>query len=450
MAHNLRNELYRNIWILEYLSNLGAIFVIGERWLNFLVLSTLQSREIHENKCNNLKKKTCMLIHCMVFGLRSSVAFAANLLPLIGPLHKQFACFFLCDFPICKHPRNFVETFLLFLCLVLWVQYIVWKYFWIPQDLNHGTQMFGREYSVRQCSGNVAEEFLLFLMSLFFSLHEGSVLGIRAVIRIRVVPLSVLVSVIWFDVVRSRICTRRHRRNFSLLSGPLQSVLLFELVFNFFSLLCKLRTTFCHMAQSRQKTCCMLLKKLKPACVEVALYRRQVSILWPWSYEPHAHPAAPRRLQVAPVPWCTCAMWWLIPETGFDPVTSELWAPRASSAPPRWKVLMFYVTWAMTSSFFKAGELTCYRQQVSILWPSAYKAITISLSDSCKSKGVTDDVWDALPLSYTGEVLLWWQRDRFLKTCERWIHMASDVLCLTSPTRREQVHTTLDAFNVSI
>jgi hypothetical protein len=56
MADNLRNELYRSIGILEYLSTMGAIFVIGEQWLNFLVLSTLHSREIHENKCNDLKK----------------------------------------------------------------------------------------------------------------------------------------------------------------------------------------------------------------------------------------------------------------------------------------------------------------------------------------------------------------------------------------------------------
>jgi len=35
----------------------------------------------------------------------------------------------------------------------------------------------------------------------------------------------------------------------------------------------------------------------------------------------------------------------------------------------------------LTTSFFKTGELEFYRQQVSILWPSAYKAITISLSD---------------------------------------------------------------------
>jgi hypothetical protein len=33
------------------------------------------------------------------------------------------------------------------------------------------------------------------------------------------------------------------------------------------------------------------------------------------------------------------------------------------------------------TSFFKAGKLEIYRQQVSILWPSAYKAITILSSD---------------------------------------------------------------------
>ena len=48
------------------------------------------------------------------------------------------------------------------------------------------------------------------------------------------------------------------------------------------------------------------------------------------------------------------------------------------------------------------GQKVDYRQQVSILWPSAYKAITISHSDSLESKVVTDDVVDALPLSYTG------------------------------------------------
>ena len=45
------------------------------------------------------------------------------------------------------------------------------------------------------------------------------------------------------------------------------------------------------------------------------------------------------------------------------------------------KMLMFMVPRAMTTSFFKVGELEFYRWQVSILWPSAYKAITISLSD---------------------------------------------------------------------
>ena len=44
-----------------------------------------------------------------------------------------------------------------------------------------------------------------------------------------------------------------------------------------------------------------------------------------------------------------------------------------------------------------------FRRQVSILWPSAYKAITISLSDLyARTKDATDDVVDALPLSYTG------------------------------------------------
>ena len=41
------------------------------------------------------------------------------------------------------------------------------------------------------------------------------------------------------------------------------------------------------------------------------IYRRQVSILWPWSYEPHAHPAAPRRWNV---------MWSCL-------VSLELWQP---------------------------------------------------------------------------------------------------------------------------
>ena len=35
----------------------------------------------------------------------------------------------------------------------------------------------------------------------------------------------------------------------------------------------------------------------------------------------------------------------------------------------------------MTTSFFKTSKLEGYRQQVSILWPSAYKAITILSSD---------------------------------------------------------------------
>ena len=103
----------------------------------------------------------------MVFSLRSSV------LPLLDPLHKDFTRFFLRDLVICIHSHNFVEALLLFLFWVFWFQYIVCKDFRIPQDLNHRTRMFRCEYSFRQCSGNVAEEFLLFLMSFFLSLHEA-------------------------------------------------------------------------------------------------------------------------------------------------------------------------------------------------------------------------------------------------------------------------------------
>ena len=67
---------------------------------------------------------------------------------------------------------------------------------------------------------------------------------------------------------------------------------------------------------------------------------------------------------------------------------------------------VFWRRLAVTVCFCKADELEWYRQQVSILWPSAYKAITISLSDSRESKDATDDVWDALPLSYTGIMCL--------------------------------------------
>ncbi len=62
---------------------------------------------------------------------------------------------------------------------------------------------------------------------------------------------------------------------------------------------------------------------------------------------------------VALVPWCTGAIWWIIPATRFDRVTSELWAPRAASAPCRLKfcvLLMFYVAWAMTNRFFKTTK----------------------------------------------------------------------------------------------
>ena len=72
----------------------------------------------------------------------------------------------------------------------------------------------------------------------------------------------------------------------------------------------------------------------------MGLYRRLGLNQWPRSYEPRALP---------------------LRHPGF--------------------VAVFWCRLALTSSFFKAGELEFYRQQVSILWPSAYKAITISLSD---------------------------------------------------------------------
>ena len=82
----------------------------------------------------------------------------------------------------------------------------------------------------------------------------------------------------------------------------------------------------------------------------------------------------------------------VIPATGFDPVSSELWALRASSAPCRWKMLRLassltsgsYVLLRPLSSFCKAAELNCFPQSVSIWRPPAHKAITINRSDLMK------------------------------------------------------------------
>ena len=65
-----------------------------------------------------------------------------------------------------------------------------------------------------------------------------------------------------------------------------------------------------------------------------------------------------------------------IPEIGFEPMTSELWAPRASSAPPRLREEKML---QCLDAPLRCDDI--YRRQVSILWPPAYKAITISHSD---------------------------------------------------------------------
>ena len=101
-------------------------------------------------------------------------------------------------------------------------------------------------------------------------------------------------------------------------------------------------------------------------------------------------------MKVALVPWCTDAMWWRgtccplwplahiwreglkgnlrfplwIPATRFDRVTSGLWAPRAC--------LCAMPVWSCSSALMHRCDVMSWcPRQVSILWPSAYKAITI-------------------------------------------------------------------------
>ena len=53
----------------------------------------------------------------------------------------------------------------------------------------------------------------------------------------------------------------------------------------------------------------------------------------------------------------TDANWWYIPETRFDRVTSELWAPRASPAPLRLCLFLLRFTSSLTTCFCKTGKL---------------------------------------------------------------------------------------------
>ena len=107
---------------------------------------------------------------------------------------------------------------------------------------------------------------------------------------------------------------------------------------------------------------------------------------------------------VALVPWCTGAMWWIE-----------------------------------------------FPRQVSILWPSAYKAITIFKFGHLHVLLKEDGVWDALPLSYRGwfcsgalmhrcDVMMWswvWMSS-FCKATKGWNTedtFRSYVLRVMSPTR---------------
>ena len=150
-------------------------------------------------------------------------------------------------------------------------------------------------------------------------------------------------------------------------------------------------------------------------------YRQQVSILWPSAYK--AITIRQFGLQwmkscyrqtvfldalplsyigemggLLKVPWCTGAMVMIIPAVGFDPTSSELWALRASSAPCRWNGV------AQSALMHWCDGDDKSPRQVSILWPSAYEAITIrqfglQWMKSCYRQTV---FWDALPLSYKG------------------------------------------------
>ena len=94
--------------------------------------------------------------------------------------------------------------------------------------------------------------------------------------------------------------------------------------------------------------------------------------------------------------FCKTGEWLNIPETGFDPVTSELWAPRSSFKLPR-----------------------LYRQPVSIEWPRSYEPRALPLRHAgykyCPSA-----------LMHRCDVMIWIPATRFDRvTSELWAPRAS-------------------------
>ena len=77
-----------------------------------------------------------------------------------------------------------------------------------------------------------------------------------------------------------------------------------------------------------------------------------------------------------------------IPPVGFDPTTSKLWAWRSAPELRRWNVCLG--AFMTQESFLKNNQRGEYRRQVSILWPSAYKAITIHKADYKVNEGAND------------------------------------------------------------
>ena len=76
-----------------------------------------------------------------------------------------------------------------------------------------------------------------------------------------------------------------------------------------------------------------------------------------------------------------------IPPVGFDPTTSKLWAWRSAPELRRCDKCCAFMT---QESFLKNNQRGEYRRQVSILWPSAYKAITIHKADYKVNEGAND------------------------------------------------------------
>ena len=76
-----------------------------------------------------------------------------------------------------------------------------------------------------------------------------------------------------------------------------------------------------------------------------------------------------------------------IPPEGFDPSTSKLWAWRSAAELRGYDKCCAFMT---QESFLENNQRGEYRRQVSILWPSAYKAITIHKADYKVNEGAND------------------------------------------------------------